>query len=866
MALTTDADYLIHLMRVKFLRMDDRGERIMAFPPSVMSDDYVRLAAPRYPEMQYCYSPSYDLNTKENPIFGTGLVSSPRTKRTQYRQRKNNMNNNNNNNNNTMNNNEENNNNNINTSQNNETKFMNTNAKSSPLMNSRLESTSDSDEDFIFTTKKTQQQHHYNHQQQHPQSSQSQPQRSLDNSLKSNNKQVEDSSQLFSQGGASEITTLTTSLHPSMDSNIDPSPRSSLDAIDSTAQDLSLPYMNAPTTTTTAPRTSIEMNHHRYTKSSSSSSSPSNTLFHTNNNNNNNNNNTGLPLYSRYRKQSNVSMIPSNINIESFQNTSSLPLPPPPSSQQQQQKRLQIIPGKSLLTAMIAAKATTAENPFSTYSHASGKGSNRPLTLRIYLPHTDTPKEPITLIVRPDVIIDDVIGYILYDYIEQKRQPELEDEVYDLAQWSLLIVEDDGEVDDELPAMDRTRRIDKVGFDEFALCRATSSQAKQNEQVRAKLGRFGPDMESLKKKPSIPTAINMNGPTSSKMDNNNNINNNNNNNINQVNNNNNNNTLLQPSSSKKMSGSTNYSTSGNGDNNNILESSAQSGSQLQLDMEMMAASTMNTNLNIPITTSTTDAVADSSSIAVPVPSSKSVLTKAALPITPIKYFRIRLMTNDEVAATTTIPVYAEMFIGDVLELVSRKRKLDPNDYILTMSDSNLVVRNDIAVEDLKDVDELALRKKGSTLSIPTSSNHIWRSPIKKKKEESHQPMYFTTNDHNNQPSDNFLQQYKKYNINRKTPMFVGKKISILAIDGNYIHLMPPEHKGGMFDSLKTTSFHVGAIKFCKQSKKVPSNFKIGVMKERDFKTYELEAETSKEAYEICARIKFLIQMNKGSGT
>ncbi|CAO3624460.1 unnamed protein product [Cunninghamella echinulata] len=759
------------------------------------------------------------------------------------------------------------------------------------LMNSQLESTSDSDEDFIFPTKKTQQQHHYHHHhQQHPQSSQSQPQRSVDNSLKSNNKQVEDSSQLFSQGGASEITTLTTSLHPSMDSNIDPSPRSSLDAIESTTQDLSLPYMNAPTTTTTtttAPRTSIEMNHHRYTKSSSSniyssppvplskttnnissssSSSPSNTLFHTNNNYNNS---TGLPLYSRYRKQSNVSMIPSNINNESFQNTPSLPLPPPPPSQQQQQKRLQIIPGKSLLTAMIAAKATTAENPFSTYSHASGKGSNRPLTLRIYLPHTDTPKEPITLIVRPDVIIDDVIGYILYDYIEQKRQPELEDEVYDLAQWSLLIVEDDGEVDDELPAMDRTRRIDKVGFDEFALCRATPSQAKQNEQVRAKLGRFGPDIESLKKKPSIPTAINMNGPTSSKMDNNNNINNNNNNNINQVNNNNNNNnnTLLQPSSSKKMSGSTNYSTSGNGDNtNNILESSAQSGSQLQLDMEMMAASTMNTNLNIPTTTSTTDAVADSSSIAVPVPSSKSVLTKAALPITPIKYFRIRLMTNDEVAATTTIPVYAEMFIGDVLELVSRKRKLDPNDYMLTMSDSNLVVRNDTAVEDLKDVDELALRKKGSTLSIPTSSNHLWRSPIKKKKEESHQPMYFTTNDHSNQPSDNFLQQYKKYNINRKTPMFVGKKISILAIDGNYIHLMPPEHKGGMFDSLKTTSFHVGAIKFCKQSKKVPSNFKIGVMKERDFKTYELEAETSKEAYEICARIKFLIQMNKGSGT
>lgn len=36
------------------------------------------------------------------------------------------------------------------------------------------------------------------------------------------------------------------------------------------------------------------------------------------------------------------------------------------------------------------------------------------------------------------------------------------------------------------------------------------------------------------------------------------------------------------------------------------------------------------------------------------------------------------------------------------------------------------------------------------------------------------------------------------------PMFVSKKVYILAIDGDYIHLMPPEHKG-MFDSVKTVN-------------------------------------------------------------
>ncbi|CAO3583188.1 unnamed protein product [Absidia cylindrospora] len=546
---------------------------------------------------------------------------------------------------------------------------------------------------------------------------------------------------------------------------------------------------------------------------------------------------------------------------------------PPQLLLQQSPRRYHIIPGKSALTAMIAAKASTAENPFSTYSHASGKGSSQPMTLCVYLPHSSTPYEPVSLVVRPDAIIDDVIGYILYDYVEQKRKPELDQDVYDLAQWVLLIAEDDGEIEDDLPALDRTRKIDKVSFDQFALCRANPSQAKQNEQIRAKLGRFKPDLDSLKKKPSMLLGSAMNGATSTPMTATSSSTTAMTNGIE-----NNNNALHVPVMTKGASGSTNYSGSSSSEanieppsNNQLLHlpstqpmetsSSAGGGSSAS----MTGPTSMMTVAQSAAAAAAADA--DSSSIAVPVPSSKSVLTRAALPMTPIKYFKIHLMTSEEVSATTTIPVYAEMFIGDVLELVSRKRKLDPNEYMLTFPDSNMVISSDTAVASLKeDVEELALKKKGTTLTVPnSSSNPLWRSPIKKRKEDPHSPMYFNTGDSNKQPSDNFLQQYKKYNVNRKTPMFVGKRVSVLAIDGNYIHLMPPEHKG-MFDSVKTSSFQISAIRLCKQSKKVPSNFKIGVMKERDYKTYDLEAETSKEAYEICARIRFLMQMNKGSGT
>jgi hypothetical protein len=105
----------------------------------------------------------------------------------------------------------------------------------------------------------------------------------------------------------------------------------------------------------------------------------------------------------------------------------------------------------SALSALIAEKATKAENPFSEYSFVSGKGENKPITLCVYLPTSFKPMDAVSLVVKPDAIIDDVIGYILYDYIEQKRGPELDAHLYDLAEWVLLIAEDDGEIEDDLP-------------------------------------------------------------------------------------------------------------------------------------------------------------------------------------------------------------------------------------------------------------------------------------------------------------------------------------------------------------------------------------------------------------------------------
>lgn len=403
----------------------------------------------------------------------------------------------------------------------------------------------------------------------------------------------------------------------------------------------------------------------------------------------------------------------------------------------------------SALSALIAEKATGAENPFSEYSFVSGKGESKSIKLCVYFPHSTEPFKPSYIIVRPDAVTDDVIGYILYDYVESKRQPELEEDAYDLAEWVLLIAEDDGEIEEGLPAIDRTRNIGRVSFDQFALCRATKTQAAQNDLDRARMGRSKPDGETLRKK---------------------------------------------------------------------KEASAVQVEQLPMNLdevvdtteEDISAASFSTHLI------TQQQQADASTVAVPIPSSKATLTKATMPMTPLKYFRIKLMTNEEVSATTAIPVYAEMFIGDVLELVSRKRKLDPNEYMLTIADTKVIVPNDTTVESMKGINDLTLTKKGTALTIP-STTHTWRSPIKRKKEEVNHPMYFSTSESplgmtTGTTNEGLLSQYKKYTVSRKMPMFVSKRVYILAIDGDYIHLMPPEHKG-MFDSVKTVSgFRVGKKK------------------------------------------------------
>lgn len=86
---------------------------------------------------------------------------------------------------------------------------------------------------------------------------------------------------------------------------------------------------------------------------------------------------------------------------------------------------------------------------------------------------------------------------------------------------------------------------------------------------------------------------------------------------------------------------------------------------------------------------------------------------------------------------------------------------------------------------------------------------------------------------------------QKYTVYRK--IAIGRHERVLAIDGDYIHIMPSASKA-LFDSMKTTSFHISLVASVKQSGR-SGNFKINVWREAGQKRYEFEAENGKQAGE-----------------
>ncbi|KAI8919362.1 stress-activated map kinase interacting 1 [Powellomyces hirtus] len=135
----------------------------------------------------------------------------------------------------------------------------------------------------------------------------------------------------------------------------------------------------------------------------------------------------------------------------------------------------------SALTSLFNEQSRS-DNPFGKdYSFFSGKGDPQPIKLKIYLPISEEPEVPLSLSVLRDASVEEVIGYALYEYWGEGRQPTIPEDLRDIKMWNMRIVEDDGTIDDDFPALERTRKISKFAFDQFALCEASPDQIKQHD-------------------------------------------------------------------------------------------------------------------------------------------------------------------------------------------------------------------------------------------------------------------------------------------------------------------------------------------------------------------------------------------------
>ncbi|KAF9493758.1 SIN1-domain-containing protein [Pleurotus eryngii] len=444
-----------------------------------------------------------------------------------------------------------------------------------------------------------------------------------------------------------------------------------------------------------------------------------------------------------------------------------------------------IKPLKSALTAMLASTAGST-NPFAElYAAISGRAETASITLQVYFPHSQQPDKPMQLVVRKDASVEEVIGFALWSYWEDGWLPKLDEGLsgeddpkwrirLSAIGWIMRLAEEDGEVDDDFPPPDRNGKILKFkDADAFAILEASHAQTQQNEILEGKIQRRPSRTTAAARKVSDkPPPASLAVPT--------------------------------PSGSNPIFGSS------------------------------FSSAPLSTSLG---------------------PSSYG----------PQIFLRIRVAdTADAVHISTTINVSAGMYMQEALELVCRKRKLaNPNDYVLLVADKSLVIALDRTVASLAGTRELVLMKKSALTELggvmepgrTTDPN----ASIFKRMSDVPESQYPATSEYD--------LAYKKYTIYRKMPMLVTRQERTLAIDGVYLHIMPSANKAkNVFDSGRTLSYHIKSIADCQQSTKSSSIFRLVVNRSSGKKQYDYEAESPKYANEIVQKVRALKSTVERSGT
>ncbi|KAI1020411.1 hypothetical protein LB503_006520 [Fusarium chuoi] len=161
---------------------------------------------------------------------------------------------------------------------------------------------------------------------------------------------------------------------------------------------------------------------------------------------------------------------------------------------------LSVAQPKSLLSAALKAKDKKSSIPFQKFAHFSGQGTQGSIAVRIYAPFSKTPSKPFQVLIRPRVHDGQGAERV-------KLEPPLPKGKLNINWWTLRMVEEGGEVDDDFPPFERTKpltsfttvnnaaargggrmRSNSTAYDDFALAAASEEEYLENNSYGAGCG------------------------------------------------------------------------------------------------------------------------------------------------------------------------------------------------------------------------------------------------------------------------------------------------------------------------------------------------------------------------------------------
>ncbi|KAK3375135.1 stress-activated map kinase interacting protein 1-domain-containing protein [Podospora didyma] len=468
---------------------------------------------------------------------------------------------------------------------------------------------------------------------------------------------------------------------------------------------------------------------------------------------------------------------------------------------------------KSLLSAALKAKKTKPTLPFDKFASLSGQGDPSPIMLRIYAPFSKSPSKPFEVLIRRTVhegeggdravTVADLIGLSLWRYNEEKLEPTLPSDKLNVNWWTLRMVEEDGEVDDDFPPLERkkpltsfttannragrSRAMTKV-YDIFALVQASASEFAENQSMTPQFeqetaGEEVEDKDLTPRNTPRPDTV-----------------------------------LHVPAQARE---------------NPLLNTTYRAGTSMFADMPQPAQ-----------------------------PSSVPSTARGEK-----KLLRIHIHSSDAAPGQMiTLDVTTGTWLADVLDTACRKRQLDKANHVLKLPNSGTVVLLDRKVASLGNVTDLDLyRRRFATdgpltmTGSPSSSsprpllfsdNSSW-SKSKRTKIMGIHPL---AKEVLKQDELGVSSNYKKYTVWRKQPMRLLSE-KLFAIDGEYIHIMPASGGKTIESDGKSTTVHFSNVVGCKVSRKHPTNFKLVVYKATEAKRYDFVTNSSEYAADIVHELK-----------